>query len=158
MTTTKDIEEIFLGKEVKKTMKASINKGFVLYPEGEHIVTILNVSEQVNQFWKDGDPEIKKKRWEWTLEMSDGISTIRFFTGVTVGNKKANLTKLYAAVLGKKVADLTDEELKDFDTDDLIGKEVKIKIVNKEDEEGQEWNRIETVKPVKGNKKDKMPF
>jgi len=139
-------------------MKADIQKGYVLFPEGEHTVTILNVNEQVNQYWKEGESEARKKRWEWALEMPDGVSTIRFFTGTTIGNKKANLTKLYAAVLGKKIADLTDDDLKKFDSDDLIGKKVKIKIINKEDDEGTEWNRIETVKPVGGVKKDKMPF
>jgi len=139
-------------------MKADIQKGYVLYPEGNHIVTILNVSEQANQYWKEGEPETRKKRWEWIFEMEDETSTIRFFTGTTIGNKKANLTKLYAAVIGKKIVDLTDKELEDFDSDNLIGKKVKIKIVNKEDEDGQEWNRIETVKPVKSKKAEDIPF
>ena len=89
--------------------------------------------------------------------MPDGASVIKYYTGTSVGSKKANLTKLVAAILGKKVADLTKKDKESFDTDDAIGKKVMINIIHVEDDEGQTWHRISRVMPIK-EKKDKTPF
>jgi len=157
MTTIEELEKIFLGKEVKTKVKLTNESPYQLIEEGQYTVTILSVEESPNQYYKEGEPEHRKTRLTWILEMPDGISTTRFFTGKNVGSAKGNMTKLLAAVLGKNVSELTDEDKK-TDTDDLIGKKVMIKVIHVDDDEGQTWHRIQSVKPVGKSKKDKMPF
>ena len=152
-------KKVFTRKGVKKNMKLAVESPYQLIPEGQYTVTVLSVEESANSFYKEGEPEHKKTRLTWNLEMPDGISTIKFWTGTNIGSNKANLTKLVAAVLGKRTGDLTEAEKKKFDTDDAIGKKVLIKVIHKEDDEGQTWHRIDSVKPVpKKGKKDDLPF
>jgi hypothetical protein len=123
----------------------------LLIDEGQYEATVLTVEEEPNQWFKEGeDPESKKVRWVWTLKVEDGNdSTVRFFTGTTIGNKKANLTKIAAAVLGKTVSKLTDEDKTNFDTDKAIGKKILIDIIHQESEDGSlTYNKVDRVAPI----------
>lgn len=154
--TGKDIKNIFLKKS--KKMKFANVSPYQLIPEGSYPVTILSFEEVTNTYYKEGEPEHRKTRLTWNFEMPDGVSIIKYFTGKNLGSTKANLVKLVAAVLGKSPKQLTDKD-KEIDTEKIIGKKVMIKVVHIEDEEeeGQMWHRIQSVKPI-SKKKDKTPF
>ena len=155
--TISDLQNIFIGKGVNK-VKFVNESPFVLIDEGQYPVTILSVEETANTFYKEGEPEYRKTRLTWTFEMPDGKTTIRFYTGKNLGSAKANLTKLCAAVLGKQVGELTDKEKNDFDSEQIIGKKVMIKIIHTEDDEGNTWHRIQWVKPIEVKKGKDLSF
>jgi hypothetical protein len=142
----------------EKAMKFVNESPLVLIDEGVYPVTILSVEESLNQYYKEGEPEYRKTRLTWTFEMPDGKTTIRFYTGKNLGSQKANLAKLCAAVAGKAVSELTDKEKNDFSDQDMIGKKVMIKIIHTEDDDGNTWHRIQSVKPIETKKGKPMPF
>ena len=130
-------------------MKPDIAADIFLIDEGQHEATVLTINEEPNQWYKPGeDPDHRKNRWIWTLSLADG-KTIKYFTGTSIGNKKANLTKLVAAVLGKTVSQLTPEDKDDFDTDEAIGKKVSIDVIHQDSEDGSmTFNRVERISPA----------
>lgn len=166
MTTKLTLEEcieIFKpvegGENKNMGLKPQIASPYALVPEGNYLVTIESVTEEANQWYDpEKDQPNKKNRWQWHFTMPDGVSNITYFTGTMLGTSKANLTKLVAAALGKKVGELTDKDKNDFDTDDIIGKEVMIKVIHtEENEDGNVYHKILTITPKK-EKKEKTPF
>lgn len=120
-------------------------KTYVLVPEGKTTLTLREVKMLDNRFWKPGESEEKKIRLQWFFDVDDvqdaevtKFSSSQF--GVYKG-KQSNALALTEALLGRKLA---NEEVKELDTDILVGRKMNAMIVHELREDGRTFNDIDS--------------
>ena len=97
---------------------------------GEHLVTIMSVTETPNKFYNPSvDSELKKNQLAWEFAyVKKPEMRIKIWSSLSLSSYKgvgSKAMKIAEAALGKT---LTDQEKEDFDTEELIGKKLLIRV------------------------------
>lgn len=130
-------------------MTKLIGSNFVLPPEGEATLTLCEIKEIVNSFFKEGDNEDSRMRLQWSFDVDgvEGAELAKFSSkklSVYKG-KMSNALLLSEALLGRS---LDQEERRELDTEMLIGKKMYA-VIEHVEKENNTFARIVSFKALK---------
>jgi len=122
---------------------------FVLPPEGKVTITLREIKETPNRFYKEGDDEEKRTRLQWLFDVDglEGAELSKFSSKrlTTYEGKKSNALQLSEALMGRP---LTEDELRELDTDNFIGKKLSV-MIGYEVKEDKKFAKILSFNPVR---------
>lgn len=126
-----------------------------LIPAGEHVLTLMQVTEvEVDNSYKPGE---KVTKWVWEFDSDekdeDDIPyTHKEWTKTTYGHPKANLTKL----LDQLVPGMDQDRAKNLNTDSLVGRKFKGMIRHEKDDKGKDRAALAYIAPLPEGKQSKV--
>jgi len=125
---------------------------FIEMPEGVYDAKVTDIQDVTNQFYKDGEPDYRKKNYEWTFEVSykndDGEEktvSLKRQTGRS-DSPKGNLYKFFIGITGKSLTAGSN-------LSEVIGKECQV-VVKKVENEGRFYMKVIEVLSAKKQSDD----
>ena len=120
-------------------MSIKINQTkYIALPIGEYVAKITAITEEEGQFGK-------QLKFQFDLLAPDLF--MRYITGWATA-KFSKKSKLYAWTKAALGGNPIPEDW-DFDSEDILGKIVRLELVTEEKSDGEVYNQIHAVKPAK---------
>ncbi len=133
-------------------MKIKAKKDYVPAPEYQGVAVCVDITEPRERETQWGLREEIRFVFEIPVEMDDGKRYIVRSAPMTTSlHEKASLRKFIRGMRGR---DLKGDELKEFDTETLVGKSVNISIIHEETEDGRLFDQIALCRPWDGDSLD----